>query len=855
MTGYLCSTCQSLNLFSWDWDWQTKKKMEDGIDPSFDWSHSKLEKDRYSMYKQVQAGARSGCVFCNMLTSSFEERIARNREQNLLPLDWPAEEVWRKKWWIHLEVKVDGFDLNDSGTGGKLRFAHLKAILGWKSKNHGKYLQSYSIHGPRLMGQEYPEIYFHLAGVPGTYIASLLTSFACLQDIVAENVPSKYLGDNPTPDRRLEALKRLLSECDLHAKCRRPEEQELPTRCIQISDNAPPTLRIRETLNQRGRYLALSHRWTETTRTTKTTKANYGARVQGNDLSFQALPKVFQHTMELARDLGTDLVWIDSLCIIQEGDKEADKNHELQKMGQYYNNAYLTVAATVDPRESITYGLYPPWQGTETQVARIRARSPNGEALPGFYCIYPMSDVKKDHMKYVRKSELLTRGWVFQEWLLSRRVVSFTPRGMFLECRSSVPRNHNGVLVYDEGARFEPELRDLFLKSRFDLWNLPTSGDGILMGSRLWHRMVEIYSGVSLFLTSKVLGARGRSICLAFDEKGRSIMVSNSLWSQLGLSEPDKDCLLALAALCKVMGHVTGFAALGEEMRNHSRSPDLDINIPRGVFVMWPWTTGGLFIADSWHSLLWYPEKLSATVRTPPSQVRIKNIPTISWASVPRSIFFFDTRPEESHLYSYSESGFQEQGWLPEYGPGDGVVAETERPIAINVDESLTVNQMDLQMNINYRLEMKFAITKVLFPVRVGAPLSDAQELQRITQLAGYEALIDRCDWWTIGTTTTPHVTIGCATFEGYYPSPPLQSQLSEVSSGQQVYALGVYEEKRKTGSQVLGLVPRHQRVRTVLFLQHSKDQEYIRVGIGRLFGSEFEKLSKRTSTIRVELV
>lgn len=312
------------------------------------------------------------------------------------------------------------------------------------------------------------------------------------------SIPDCYAGDNPTRENLLEALKWQLARCDQHAKCQHSPQQELPTQCIQILPGSPPTLRIKETRGQQGCYIILSHRWSKRDEVVRTTKANYDARLQGHDFHFQALPKVFQNTLELAQNLGIELVWIDSLCIIQHGDDDHDWLQEVQKMAQYYNNAYLTVAATVNSQEAEIHGLFPPWQGPNTHPARLPCRLNSGDRRGDIY-VYSANPIKDDHMKYVRESELLTRGWVFQEWLLSLRVVSFTPRGMFLECRSSGPRNHNGASIYGDRGSDESRVNDLFMKSRFDIWNLPSTPEGLKMGSRLWHRMVEIYSGVSYF--------------------------------------------------------------------------------------------------------------------------------------------------------------------------------------------------------------------------------------------------------------------------------------------------------------------------------------------------------------------
>jgi len=44
-------------------------------------------------------------------------------------------------------------------------------------------------------------------------------------------------------------------------------------------------------------------------------------------------------------------------------------------------------------------------------------------------------------MENVDQSELLSRGWVFQEWTLSRRIIYFTENETFIECESRRPRS------------------------------------------------------------------------------------------------------------------------------------------------------------------------------------------------------------------------------------------------------------------------------------------------------------------------------------------------------------------------------------------------------------------------------
>ncbi len=61
-------------------------------------------------------------------------------------------------------------------------------------------------------------------------------------------------------------------------------------------------------------------------------------------ISLTQLPKTFADTVLVARCLGIQYIWIDSLCIIQ--DDKQDWKAEAAKMWQVYANAYVNVAAT-----------------------------------------------------------------------------------------------------------------------------------------------------------------------------------------------------------------------------------------------------------------------------------------------------------------------------------------------------------------------------------------------------------------------------------------------------------------------------------------------------------------------------
>jgi hypothetical protein len=92
-------------------------------------------------------------------------------------------------------------------------------------------------------------------------------------------------------------------------------------------------------------YIALSYVWGkvqpfQTTRENvqilRKPKALYAARIRSR------IPRTFQDAMRLTRSLGQRYLWVDALCIVQDA---ADKQNQLDRMGQIYQGATLTIVA------------------------------------------------------------------------------------------------------------------------------------------------------------------------------------------------------------------------------------------------------------------------------------------------------------------------------------------------------------------------------------------------------------------------------------------------------------------------------------------------------------------------------
>ncbi|RSL78311.1 hypothetical protein CEP51_008326 [Fusarium floridanum] len=299
-------------------------------------------------------------------------------------------------------------------------------------------------------------------------------------------------------DDHMRALRQWLEDCPTnHPECcltlsgsqvLQVESASLPTRCIEVTRGSDGARRVRivETGQKRGKYITLSHRWTSSTAEISTTRRNYAERLTGGN--FERLPRIFENTFDLAEMLGVPLVWIDSICIIQ--DSVEDWKNEAGKMAEYYQSSLFTVTGFETTTE---LGLFTAPERDIPKLARLPYRDRDGTVKGSFYIARAKDhEAKTQYTRLVGQSELLTRGWIFQEWLLSRRIVSFTRAGCFYQCQRLKPRNPTGGEVsVSEG---EEGSANLVFKSKLRLDNLSIPS---LIFSQ-WRLTAHLYSGLAL---------------------------------------------------------------------------------------------------------------------------------------------------------------------------------------------------------------------------------------------------------------------------------------------------------------------------------------------------------------------
>lgn len=192
-----------------------------------------------------------------------------------------------------------------------------------------------------------------------------------------------------------------------------------------------------------GDFCALSHCWGPSDkRPLITTRANLAERIEG--IPFCTLPKTFQDAIMLVHSIGMRYIWIDSLCIIQ--DDEADWSSEAKRMANIYSNASIVIAAanSKDPTEGLFVTNQP-----DPVVVKVPFIS-EGEIVDHFSISARPRGILEPVLGHLR-----TRAWAFQEWYLSKSLITFMPGGMLWKCKT-VHVNERGskeiVGIYEDGS-------------------------------------------------------------------------------------------------------------------------------------------------------------------------------------------------------------------------------------------------------------------------------------------------------------------------------------------------------------------------------------------------------------------
>lgn len=218
----------------------------------------------------------------------------------------------------------------------------------------------------------------------------------------AQIVPSQF---DPAPVRTW------LDYCERHHKTICPSPKSQP-HGLQLIDCE--TLAIQDAVDDEP-YVALSYVWGSASN-----NHNQGQNSNGRNLVPSNLPLVISDAISVTKAIGLQYLWIDKFCIDQTNANT--KHDQIQQMGAIYENAQLTIIAAAGADEN--YGL--PGVGTRPRIFQPTARAGKVEII----------NTMRDPHNSIRSSRWFSRGWTFQEAILSRRRLVFTEEQVYFECNA-----------------------------------------------------------------------------------------------------------------------------------------------------------------------------------------------------------------------------------------------------------------------------------------------------------------------------------------------------------------------------------------------------------------------------------
>nr|OQO30901.1 hypothetical protein B0A51_03184 [Rachicladosporium sp. CCFEE 5018] len=154
-------------------------------------------------------------------------------------------------------------------------------------------------------------------------------------------------------------------------------------------------------------------------------------------------------------------------------------------MAEYYENSLLTLAATTHLQllPDVPIGL--------EDGVRLSYRRKDSGAEAGNIFVHRSKHINEQYQTEIRDSDLLSRAWVFQENLLSRRIIWFAPACVFLECRSRSPINEHGESLEAWRPDGSPKPSGLVLKRLF-----PFDVGSTAYLTLRWYDVIEAYSAL-----------------------------------------------------------------------------------------------------------------------------------------------------------------------------------------------------------------------------------------------------------------------------------------------------------------------------------------------------------------------
>lgn len=227
-------------------------------------------------------------------------------------------------------------------------------------------------------------------------------------------------------------IRHWLNECKTqHTRCRKTLNPRslLAARILAVQrDRDGYSVRLVSTHDldiHHAEYVVLSHVWGGIDIPCKTTTENI-ERYYTQGIKYSTLPPTFRDAILITFAIGMQYIWIDSLCIVQ--DDEKDWQRESAHMASIFQAGALTLSAT-SARNSL--------EGCSLDSISkpaIQFNRPSKNALDFAIRGPEYAGVRHRLRDEMVMAPVTTRAWIFQEKILSRRMVHATKSQFVWQC-------------------------------------------------------------------------------------------------------------------------------------------------------------------------------------------------------------------------------------------------------------------------------------------------------------------------------------------------------------------------------------------------------------------------------------
>ncbi|KAK1847904.1 heterokaryon incompatibility protein [Colletotrichum chrysophilum] len=345
-------------------------------------------------------------------------------------------------------------------------------------------------------------------------------------------VPCRFINTNPSIGSRngklpasesLQSAREWMRLCSgTHEDCRGPNQPDtFPTRLLKIGVTGVKLILTKDK-KPTGTYAALSYCWGPPPYNfPRLTTSNMDEMLE-SEIPNATLPLAFRQAISFVQGLGIHYVWIDCLCIVQEGTKSAeDWKFESSNMKSVYSNCDLCLSLdrATSPQESILHGPTPefmaPFEINTTGIFDADDFSTESTKCVVFAKHYFENSLYRLPLGF--------RAWALQEKILPRRVLGFGEGELFWSCRQlphaceSFPSGIASSVV--PGLPFSPS----FIPVTSDLTN---SFD-------IWCDLVGDYSNRSLTYPEKDKLVAFSAVASLMEEATSDCCVAGHLWKSI----------------------------------------------------------------------------------------------------------------------------------------------------------------------------------------------------------------------------------------------------------------------------------------------------------------------------------